>query len=156
MMEYTTPPSYGSTVVNVGGVVTDDKILFAGASNSAEHTTVKGDPENDWPEPSAASYQWRGKTADGKDAEATLGGELGPRLDRVDIMAEVPKFVKQIVAGAAGTKPYIYQVCIRTPLSIQSYANRRQFNPRLTLHLRIGEEETQEEGLVFTEATFIS
>ena len=27
-------------------------------------------------------------------------------------MAEVPKFVKQIVAGAAGTKPYIYQVSL--------------------------------------------
>ena len=28
----------------------------------------------------------------------------------VDVMAEVPAFVKQIVAAAAGTKPYIYQV----------------------------------------------
>jgi hypothetical protein len=26
-------------------------------------------------------------------------------------MAEVPGFVKTIVAAAAGTKPYIYQVC---------------------------------------------
>lgn len=111
MMEYTTPPSYSSTVVNVGGVATDDKILFAGSSNSARHTTIKGDPENSWPEPSAASYQWKGKTEDGKDAEANLSGDLGQRLDRVDVMAEVPKFVKQIVAGAAGTKPYIYQVC---------------------------------------------
>ncbi len=41
---------------------------------------------------------------------AECSGSLGPRIDRVDIMAEVPKFVKQIVAGAAGTRPYIYQV----------------------------------------------
>lgn len=109
-MEYTTPPSYGSTVVNVGGIATDGKILCAGSSNSAAHSQIKGDPENDWPEPGAVNFTWSGKTADGQDVEAVLQGQLGERLDRVDVMAEVPKFVKQIVAGAAGTKPYIYQV----------------------------------------------
>lgn len=105
-MEYTTPPSYGSTVVNVGGIVVDGRIICAGASNSAAHSEIKGDPENDWPEPGAVDFTW----TNGKDVEAELKGSLGERLDRVDVMAEVPKFVKQIVAGAAGTKPYIYQV----------------------------------------------
>jgi hypothetical protein len=44
-----------------------------------------------------------------------LAGPLGDRLDRVDIMAEVPGFVKNIVAAAVGTKPYIYQACARQP-----------------------------------------
>ena len=105
-MEYTTPPSYGSTVVSVGGIAVDGKIICAGSSNSAKHSEIKGDPENDWPEPGAVDFTW----SDGKGTEADLQGPLGPRLDRVDVMAEVPKFVKQIVAGAAGTKPYIYQV----------------------------------------------
>ena len=112
MMEYTTPPSYGSTVVNVGGIATDGKIICAGSSNSAKHSEIKGDPENDWPEPGAVDFVW----SDGKGTEAELQGPLGPRLDRVDVMAEVPKFVKQIVANAAGTKPYIYQVCVSLPL----------------------------------------
>lgn len=139
MMEYTTPPSYGSTVVRVGGVATDGKLLFAGCTGAATHTEVKDDPENEWPEPSTTNYHWEGKTADGKEARADLGGSLGTRLDRVDVMAEVPGFVKAIIASAAGTKPYIYQ-----------------FAPKLTLDLHIGEEEIKEDGAMFTEATFIS
>jgi len=111
MMEYVTPPSYGSTVVNVGGLARDGEIICAGSSNSAEHTEAKADAENDWPEPSAVKFDWSGKTKDDKEVTAELAGELGERMDRVDVMAEVPGFVKNIVAAAAGTKPYIYQVC---------------------------------------------
>ena len=111
MMEYTTPPSYGSTIVNVGGIASDGKILFAGSKgNSAEHTKIKQDSENDWPEPEAVKYVWRGSTPDGKPVNATLGGDLGKRLDKVDVMAKIPGFIKTIVGGVAGTKPYIYQV----------------------------------------------
>ena len=110
MMEYTTPPSYGSSVVNVGGIAIDGEIIIAGSSNSATHTKTHEDPTNDWPEPSAVKFEWTGKTKDGKDVKAIIETDLEERLDRVDIMAEVPGFIKQIVAGAAGTKPYIYHV----------------------------------------------
>jgi hypothetical protein len=123
MMEYTTPPSYGSTVVNVGGIATDGKILCAGSSNSAKHSEIKGDPENNWPEPGAVAFSWNGTDAEGQAVEALVEGSLGTRLDRVDVMAEVPKFVKQIVAGAAGTKPYIYQVSLFNLLYFRSAAN---------------------------------
>lgn len=110
MMEHTTPPSYGSTVVNVGGIVKDGEIITAGCTNKATHTRTKQDDQNSWPEPEAARFEWSGKTKDGKPVEALLETELEDRLDKIDVMAEVPGFVKQIVAGAAGTKPYIYQV----------------------------------------------
>ena len=140
-MEFTTPPSYGPTTVAVGGITKQNQILFTGASPSTkvEHTAFTGDPDNDWPEPSAATFTWEGKTHDGKAAKAVLGGPLERRADRVDVMGEVPKFVKQIVAGAAGTKPYIYQ-----------------YTPRMTLKLTIDGEEVEEEGQLFMEATFIS
>lgn len=112
MMEFTTPPSYGSSVVNVGGIVSDSEIITAGSTNSATHTATKGDSQNDWPEPTAIKFVWSGKTKDGKQVDATLEGPLDEKLDKVDVMAEVPAFVKKIVAGAVGTKPYIYQVCI--------------------------------------------
>ena len=110
-MEYTTPPSYGSTIVNVGGIATDGEILCAGsAGNSAQHTKVKSDHENDWPEPEAVKYVWVGVTKDKKPVSATLAGSLGKRLDKVDVMAKIPGFIKTIVGGVVGTKPYIYQV----------------------------------------------
>jgi hypothetical protein len=109
-MEYTTPPSYGSTVVNVGGIAQDGEIICAGAANIATHTELKRDPEVDWPEPRGVRFEWTGKTKDGKEVKAEVAGPVGLRLDRVDVMAEVPKFVKSIVGGVVGTKPYIYQV----------------------------------------------
>jgi len=138
-MEYTTPPSYGDTVVRVGGVATDGKVIAAGCIGSATHLKVVQDSENDWPEPTDVKYHWEGKTAEGKELSATVEGSLGKRLDRVDVMAEVPGFVKNIVAAAAGTKPYIYQ-----------------WGPKLDLTLKIGDETVTEKGSMYTEATFIS
>lgn len=109
-MEYTTPPSYGSTVVNVGGLAQDGEIICAGSSNFAEHTEIKQDPDTEWPEPKAVRFIWGGKTKAGAPVSAELHGDLGTRLDKVDVMAKVPGFVKSIVGGVAGTKPYIYQV----------------------------------------------
>lgn len=112
-MEFTTPPSYANTLVNVGGIVSSEgKVIIAGATNTAEHTKIRGDPEKNWPEPEAAKYVWKGTAAEGsgKAIVAELGGPLGERLDRVDVMAELPGFVKQIAQSASGTRPYIYQV----------------------------------------------
>ena len=101
MMEFTTPPSYGSSVVSVGGIVKDNELLFAGSSNSVTHTEIREDP--DWPEPGAVKFVWNGRTKDGKPATAELSGGLGKRLDKVDVMAEVPGFVKAIVGGVVGS-----------------------------------------------------
>lgn len=140
MMEFTTPASYGSTLVNVGGLIKDSEIIYAGASNSATHTAVITDTENDWPAPEAIKFVWSGTTKDGKAVEAVVEGPLGNRLDRIDIMAEVPGFVKKIVSVSVGTKPYIYQY---SP-------------PEISLKIKIGDEETTEKGVLFSEATFIS
>lgn len=136
MMEYTTPPSYGSTVVNVGCIVKDDEIISAGASNSAHHTNAKDDEENGWPEPTDVKYVWNGKTKDGEIIEAVIEGPLGARLDRIDVMAETPGFVKKIVAGTVGTKPYIYQVIHSAPylflLALANFYSMRHNRPKCT------------------------
>ncbi|RYP46948.1 hypothetical protein DL768_006931 [Monosporascus sp. mg162] len=142
LMEFTTPPSYGSTVVSVGGLAKDGEIITAGSITSVQHTKTNKDSENDWPEPTEAKYTWTGTTKDGKPVEAVIEGPLEDKLDRIDVMAEVPGFVKTIVASAVGTKPYIYQ-----------YSPRKA---TVTLKLKIGDQEISEEGRLFTEATFIS
>ena len=139
-MEFTTPTSYASTLVRVSGIATDGKLLLANTdAGDVKHTATKKDTDNDWPEPTAASYSWEGKSEDGKEVSATLEGSLGDRLDRIDVMAEVPGFIKSIAATAAGTKPYIYQ-----------------FLPKMTIKVKVGDEVKEEEGTLFTEATFIS
>ncbi|KFY63538.1 hypothetical protein V496_03846 [Pseudogymnoascus sp. VKM F-4515 (FW-2607)] len=143
LMEYTTPASYGSTIVNVGAIVQDGEIIMANTSSKATHVTTKSDSDNDWPEPATVKYEWSGKTKDGKAVEAVLEGALGDRLDRIDVMAEVPGFVKTIVANTAGTKPYIYQYSPSTAST--------------SLKLKIGDaEEVVDAGRLFAEATFIS
>lgn len=141
MMDYTTPQAYGRTTVNVGGIAKDGEIICAGASNTARHLAANQDTENDWPEPKAVLYEWEGKTKDGQNVTAEIMGELGPRADRVDVLAHVPGFVKTIVAGVSGTKPFIYQYISKD---------------KLALKIKIGDVETSEPGFLFSEATFIS
>ncbi|RYC61177.1 hypothetical protein CHU98_g5026 [Xylaria longipes] len=139
LMEFTTPPSYGATVVAVGGIVKDGEIVTAGTTCHATHTKTKQDV-NGWPEPIEAKFTWSGVTKDGKAVEAVIEGPT-ERQDCVDVMAEVPGFVKTIVASAAGTKPYIYQFAPQKPVALK---------------LKIGDEDITEEGRIFSEATFIS
>ncbi|KAG5999948.1 putative cell survival pathways protein [Claviceps maximensis] len=139
MMEFVTPASYGTTLVNVGGIVKDGEVITAGAGHEVIHTEVKKDADNEWPEPSSVKLEWKGTGKDSKPVSATIEGALGQRSDRVDVMAEVPGFVKTLVAAAAGTKPYIYQ-----------------YAPKMTLKIKIGDEEIAEEGQLLMEATFIT
>ncbi|RPA74624.1 oxidative stress survival, Svf1-like protein [Ascobolus immersus RN42] len=139
MMEFTTPPSYGDTVVNVACIVTDDKLIGGGTKSSAEHVESKLDPEPNWPQPTHLKYTWNLNGKDGKPVTASLEYQ-GERRERVDIMGEIPAVVKKIIGGVAGTKPYIYQYITKeSPLKI-----------------KIGDEEITEQGTLYSEATFIS
>ncbi|QKX53206.1 uncharacterized protein TRUGW13939_00282 [Talaromyces rugulosus] len=143
MMEFTTPPSYASTTVNVGGIVKDGEILFAGAKNTVKYPESKEDPETLWPEPVSAEWTWEGESKEGH-VSASIKGDLGERTDRVDVLAHIPGLIKSLVGGVVGTKPFVYQ--FSSP-------------PRdsLVLSLKIGDADAvQEQGTIFSEATFIS
>lgn len=157
LMQYTTPPSYGPSTISVGGIAKDGEIIIAGTDCTAVHLKTQPDSDNEWPEPKEVKFTWTGKTKDGKPVEAVIEGPFEQRLDRVDVMAEVPAFVKKIVAGAAGTKPYIYQVNQQPIAIVHTQANVPQFAPpNFTLKLKIGDETITEQGKTFSEATFIS
>ncbi|KAL4883333.1 survival factor 1 [Aspergillus karnatakaensis] len=141
MMEFTTPPSYASTRVNVGGIVNDKgEILYAGGDNVVKYTEIKEDPETLWPEPTTAEYTWG--SDDGKFS-AVLKGPLGERQDRVDVLHHIPGVIKSLVGGVVGTKPYIYQ-----------FANEP--SDSLVLSVKNGDQTIEEKGTLFAEATFIS
>lgn len=156
-MEFSTPPSYGSVTVNVGGIAKDGEIICAGSRNKTTHLGSSQDSDNDWPEPTGIKFDWAGTTPHGQPLEASLEGSLGKRLDRVDVMAEIPGFIKSIIGSVAGTKPYIYQV---RPLFLlpPKLTFPLQYSPseKVPLKLRIGDSETAESGVLYTESTFIS
>lgn len=109
-MEFTTPASYDSVKVNVGGIAVDGKIIVANADSTTTHTRTETDSHSALPEPKEITYAWTGKTADGKDVKAQIAGSIGERMDRIDIMAEMPNMLKSIITGATGAQPFIYQV----------------------------------------------
>ncbi|WFD45640.1 Putative cell survival pathways protein [Malassezia furfur] len=102
--------------------------------------------------PQSIVYRWDGQTiAQHKPVSAELQVQLGAPsatqglVDKVDVMEEIPFFVKKIVNYVAGTKPYIYQTMNPAELKLKLPASDS------------GSEETVTvKGTLFEEHTFIS
>lgn len=140
VMEFTTPPSYGSQTVSIGATTHNDTLVGAATDVSVQHKDAEEDDVG-WPRPKAIAFDLRGPTVDDKgETRAHVEGQLEHLVDRVDVMAEIPSFVKSLVAGVSGARPYIYQ-----------FANTLT----MTLTLPDG-TEVSEKGHAFSEATFIS
>ena len=152
MMEFTTPASYGDTVVNVGGIADakSKSILAATANNEVKHVGSKVDTETDWPEPTQISFAWNGAEAGDEKRKVHASLQTGDnlparRLERVDVLAEIPPWLKKIAHGVSGTKPFIYQ-----------YVERKAVL-KVTLTGADGKDEVvEDEGTMYVEATFIS
>lgn len=132
-MEFTTPISYATTKVNVAILASNDKIISTSINNEVVHEDAELDDVG-WSVPKAISFKFFEKD-ETTPVIAEVKGNLSNLIERVDVMAEIPQFVKNIVSGVAGTRPYIYQFC----------------NP-----LTIDYQGSTEEGVGFNEATFIS
>ncbi|GME73848.1 unnamed protein product [[Candida] boidinii] len=142
IMEFTTPKSYHYTKVSVGMVV-NAKGEVISASMNDDNKTIHLDSEIDeigWPIPHKIEFILNGENSKNEKISTKCYGDLIKLSERVDVMAEIPQFVKNIVSGVAGTKPYIYQ-----------FSN--EFN--LEINLPNG-EVIKETGLGYNEATFIS
>lgn len=154
-MEFTTPKSYANTKVNVG-IVSDDKgLILASINNKIIHLDSQID-EIGWPVPKRIIFNYTEggealEPAEGISADSTIEttiptvvdkntivvkGDFENLVERVDVMAEIPQFVKNIVSGVAGTKPYIYQYC--NEFEIEDTQNK-----------------IKDKGIAFCEVTFI-
>lgn len=102
--------------------------------------------------PQAIEYHWDGLTiAEKKPITGSLSLQLGAPsvirglVDKVDVMEEIPYFVKKLVNYVAGTKPYIYQTLNPAELTLKLPASDS------------GEEQTvTAKGTLFEEHTFIN
>ncbi|EMG46593.1 SVF1 Survival factor 1 [Candida maltosa Xu316] len=130
-MEFTTPKSYGSTKVNIGIVCNNEEILYGTIDNQVTHLESEVD-EIGWSVPKKIEFDYLNQEG---ASVAKVNGDLSELIERVDVMAEIPQFVKNIVSGVSGAKPYIYQ-----------YSNE------FTIEI----DGKEEKGLGLTEVTFIS
>jgi len=155
----------GGAIVNVGSLVVGDKLVSVTAENRwpdeepsadaamksrAFHLKSQLDPETGYQAPGELTYEWAGMSllpeSPGTYA-ATLHVDVGNHehpnglVEKVDVLAEIPRVFKLAVNYVAGTKPYVYQ----------------WLNPaKLMLTAPGGGETAEIEGTLYNEATFIS
>ena len=149
VMEYITPKSYANTKVSVGIVTTKDDVIMLSLDNNYEHLNSEID-EVGWPVPHDIRVQFdgvkkevsdeqiaKGEVSDADKCTAVIEAPMKNLVQKVDVMGEIPGFVKNIVSGIAGIKPYIYQFA----------------NNEFSLQVDGGKKST---GLGWAEVTFIS
>lgn len=126
----------GGVLINVGGIVADGKLIAVtgetilpdeGPSNDskvqsrATHYDPKHDKDTGYKAPTRIEYTWAGPSIVPEspgDVKAVLNIVTGdPQasnglIEKVDVLAEIPKVIKTFIAYAAGTKPYIYTVSL--------------------------------------------
>ncbi|GAV51724.1 hypothetical protein ZYGR_0AF01950 [Zygosaccharomyces rouxii] len=160
LMEFITPKSYANTKVSVGIITSKDKVLSVSVNNEVRHLNSSVDSVG-WNVPKNLSVTFNGIKSTVTDEEvaavvaasanspaekekfdkdtqliAVVEGKLDRLVERIDVMNEIPNFVKSIVSGVAGTKPYIYQYADEFTLQLQG--------------------ASKEKGLAWAEVTFIS
>ena len=149
LIEYITPKSYANTKVTVGVVTSKDDVMMLSLDNNYEHLNPEID-EVGWPVPHNIRVEFNGVSKDVTDEQvengtftekdkvtAVIEAPLKNMVERVDVMGEIPGFVKNIVSGIAGTNPFIYQYS----------------NDEFSLQVNDGKKST---GLGWAEVTFIS
>ncbi|KAJ7475871.1 oxidative stress survival Svf1-like protein [Mycena latifolia] len=155
----------GGVVVNIGSLVVGDKLaavtaethwpdeerrVDAAMKSRAFHLKTHLDAETGYQAPSECVFEWAGPSllpeSPGTYAakvQVDVGDNEHPKglVEKVDVLAEIPRMIKMAVNYVAGTKPYIYQ----------------WLNPAtLTLTGPEPGHSVEVEGTLYNEATFIS
>lgn len=147
VMEFTTPVSYGSSRSAIGAIHRDGELIATCIGTTTEHVDPVVD-EVGWPAPKAIKFGLEGPKPGVANSQindpanvvkAKVSGELNYLVDRVDVLAEIPAFVKRVVNGVSGANPYIYQ-----------YMND------MDVEVEVDGETIKEKGVGYVEVTFIS
>lgn len=124
----------GFVAVNVGSLVVGGKLVAVTAETKypdeplpetaevmsrAIHSKTAPDPDTGYNAPTELTFRWAAPSIlhdTPGNLDATIVVDLGQPnaynglVEKVDVLAEIPAVIKTLIAYAAGTKPYIYQV----------------------------------------------
>jgi hypothetical protein len=126
-MEFTTPLEYGSVTTNIGSLVEGGKLVAVTGettygderdakdpSSRAIHYEPAFDKDTGYEAPKKIGFVWKAGEITGK-LEVNTGSPDAPTglLEKVDVLAELPRMIKGMLSYATGTKPYIYQASLQ-------------------------------------------
>ena len=135
----------GFVTVNIGSLVVGGKLVAVTAETKypdeplpetaevmsrAIHSKTAPDADTGYAAPTELTFRWAAPSilpeAPGS-LDATVVVDVGQPnaykglVEKVDVLAEIPTVIKTMIAYAAGTKPYIYQVHFFLVYNISSY-----------------------------------
>lgn len=124
----------GGVKVNIGSLVVGGKLIAVTGETTwpdesptdnvliksrATHFDTEVDSDTKYSPPSRLVFEWAGPSVAtdlpgsiSAKLEIEVGTPQSPKglVEKVDVLAEIPKVIKAVVNYVAGTKPYIYQV----------------------------------------------
>ncbi|CAO3597782.1 unnamed protein product [Absidia cylindrospora] len=147
MMQFQTTKQYGSVNINQGSLVLHDKLICVSVDNHVELLDLQKDEETEYDIPQRIKLTWKGKTikqeasavdGDEKDVSIEMIVTVKNLVDKIDVLAEIPWFLKKLVQTFV-VKPYIYQ-----------------WLDKATATITVGDDTVQVEGNCFQELVFVS
>ncbi|KAF7726025.1 putative cell survival pathways protein [Apophysomyces ossiformis] len=144
MMQFQTTKQYGAIEINQGSLVLNDKLICVSVDNHVELLDLQKDPDTQYDIPRKIKLTWRGKTIaeeenqETKDVSITMVVNIKNLVDKIDVLAEIPWFLKKLVQTFV-VKPYIYQ-----------------WLDTATAEIVVGDEKVEVEGKCFQELVFVS
>ncbi|RUP51031.1 oxidative stress survival, Svf1-like protein [Jimgerdemannia flammicorona] len=141
MMQFQTTKQYGAVNVNQGSITLDGKLVSVSVENGVELLDLVEDEETQYQIPKTIKYTWTGKTVGEEvpqDVEVVMFVKTETLLDKIDVLNEVPYFLKKLVQTFVA-KPYIYQ-----------------WLDKATAEVTVGNKVITLEGKCFQELVFVS
>ncbi|KAI8391059.1 oxidative stress survival, Svf1-like protein [Radiomyces spectabilis] len=145
MMQFQTTKQYGAVNINQGSLVLNGKLICVSVDNHVELLDLQKDTDTDYDIPQRIKLTWKGKTIaeegnteDTKDVQVTMVVTVKNLIDKIDVLAEIPWFLKKLVQTFV-VKPYIYQ-----------------WLDTATAEIKVGDETVTVDGQCYQELVFVS
>ncbi|KAJ3075139.1 putative cell survival pathways protein [Podochytrium sp. JEL0797] len=142
LYEFDLPKSGDSSgiVTSQGCIVRNGKTFAITTDNRALHVQTATDPMSKYDIPTQILAVWKGKTLDdGVDVKIEISTMLDNNLERIDVLAELPFFLRKLIQKFV-TAPFVFSWYERNAVA----------------KMTVGDQVSEIEGNVLVECSFLS